>query len=246
MNYRWSRDGKTLAMSRGTYSADVVLIASDDTAGRNPLRPILLSALLLAFVARSATAQEQRGAIEGTVQDAQHAVLPGAGIAALNLAQGTAISTTADASGTFRFPALAPGYYDVTASLAGFTAVKFERVEVLLGQIKRLSFVLEIAAVSRNGPRLGVLTARGHAPERARVQPPAGHDRSCCRRAAISPRLVSAGTGRQPGAEARRHLHRRLERVGEPLHHQRHRDHGPDQRVVGSQTSCRSSSTRSR
>ena len=31
MNYRWSRDGKTLAMSRGTYSADVVLIASDDT-----------------------------------------------------------------------------------------------------------------------------------------------------------------------------------------------------------------------
>jgi Tol biopolymer transport system component len=28
--YRWSRDGKTLAMSRGTYSADVVLIASDD------------------------------------------------------------------------------------------------------------------------------------------------------------------------------------------------------------------------
>ena len=30
MNYRWSRDGKTLAMSRGTDSADVVLITSDD------------------------------------------------------------------------------------------------------------------------------------------------------------------------------------------------------------------------
>jgi len=28
--YGWSRDGKALAMSRGTYSADVVLIASDD------------------------------------------------------------------------------------------------------------------------------------------------------------------------------------------------------------------------
>ena len=104
-----------------------------------------LSALLLA---QPATAQEQRGAIEGTVQDAQHAMLPGATIAALNLAQGTAISTIADATGTFRFPALAPGYYDVTASLPGFTAVKFERVEVLLGQIKRLSFVLEIAAVA--------------------------------------------------------------------------------------------------
>jgi len=31
LNYRWSRDGKTLAMSRGTLSADVVLITSDET-----------------------------------------------------------------------------------------------------------------------------------------------------------------------------------------------------------------------
>ena len=29
-NYRWSRDGKTLALSRGTRSADVVLITSAD------------------------------------------------------------------------------------------------------------------------------------------------------------------------------------------------------------------------
>jgi serine/threonine protein kinase/Tol biopolymer transport system component len=31
MNYRWSRDGKMLAMSRGTESADVVLITSEET-----------------------------------------------------------------------------------------------------------------------------------------------------------------------------------------------------------------------
>ena len=54
----------------------------------------------------------------------------------------------ADATGTFRFPALAPGYYDVTASLPGFASLKFERVEVLLGQIKQLSFVLEVAAIA--------------------------------------------------------------------------------------------------
>jgi Tol biopolymer transport system component len=30
LNYRWSRDGKTLAMSRGTLTADVVLITSED------------------------------------------------------------------------------------------------------------------------------------------------------------------------------------------------------------------------
>jgi carboxypeptidase family protein len=113
------------------------------------VRLIITSALLLALVlARPAAAQEQRGAIEGTVQDAQRGVLPGATVEALNLAQGASVSTTADATGTFRFPALAPGYYDVTASLPGFNALKFERVEVLLGQIKRLSVVLEIAGVT--------------------------------------------------------------------------------------------------
>ena len=93
------------------------------------------------------SAQEQHGAVEGTVQDVQYAVLPGATITALNLAHGVAVSTVADATGTFRFPALAPGYYDITASLPGFAALQFERVEVLLGQVKRLAFVLEVAGV---------------------------------------------------------------------------------------------------
>ncbi len=34
MNYRWSRNGKDLAFSRGTQSADVYLIASDDRNGK--------------------------------------------------------------------------------------------------------------------------------------------------------------------------------------------------------------------
>ena len=99
------------------------------------------------LLTRSASAQEQRGAVEGTVEDGQHGVLPGATIAALNLAQRAAVSTITDATGTFRFPALAPGYYDITASLPGFAAVRFERVEVLLGQVKRLAFVLDVAGV---------------------------------------------------------------------------------------------------
>ena len=113
------------------------------------MRLIPISALLSAILlAQPASAQEQRGAIEGTVQDAQRAVIPGATVEALNLGQGAAVSTVADAAGTFRFPALAPGYYDVTASMPGFAALKFERVEVLLGQIKRLSFVLDVAALA--------------------------------------------------------------------------------------------------
>ena len=64
------------------------------------MRLIPIAASLLALLlATPAAAQEQRGAIEGTVQDAQHAMLPGVAIAALNLAQGAAISTTADGTG---------------------------------------------------------------------------------------------------------------------------------------------------
>ena len=112
------------------------------------MRLILTSALAALLLAVPAAAQEQRGAIEGTVQDAQRGVIPGATVAALNLGQGASVSTVTDATGTFRFPALAPGYYDVTASLSGFAPLKFERVEVLLGQVKRLAFVLEIAAIA--------------------------------------------------------------------------------------------------
>jgi hypothetical protein len=113
------------------------------------VRLILTSAQLVAgLMTQSALAQEQRGAVEGTVQDVQQGALPGATIVALNLAQRAPVSTTADATGTFRFPALAPGYYDVTASLSGFAPLRFERVEVLLGQVKRLSFVLDVAGVA--------------------------------------------------------------------------------------------------
>ena len=112
------------------------------------LRLILTSGLLCAaLLIQPVSAQEQRGTVEGTVHDVQEASLSGARIAAVNVAQGASLSTTADATGTFRFPSLAPGYYDVTASLPGFASVRFERVEVLLGQVKRLSFVLDVAGL---------------------------------------------------------------------------------------------------
>ena len=136
----------------------------------------LLAALMSLLVVTGVAGQEQRGTLEGTVHDAQRGVMPGATVAATNLAQAVTVETFADATGAFRFPALAPGSYDVTASLPGFQSYKFERVEVLLGQVKRLAFVLEIAGVTELSG-FGVLAAGGHASERARVQPAAGGHR---------------------------------------------------------------------
>ena len=190
----------------------------------------------------AAAAQEQRGAIEGTVQDAQHAVLPGATVAALNLAQGAAVSTVADATGTFRFPALAPGYYDITASLPGFPRSSSSAWKCSSGRssgsrsCSKLRASPRRSSVSASSP---LVDTRQSA---ASVQPAAGHDRP----AAQGPRFHDArqaGARRQPGAEARGHLHRRVERLGEPVRGQRHRDHEPAQRRVGP---CRPAGVRRR
>ena len=56
------------------------------------MRLILTSACYRRLLTYPVLAQEQRGAIEGTVQDAQRAVIPGATVAALNLGQDAAVS----------------------------------------------------------------------------------------------------------------------------------------------------------
>ena len=86
------------------------------------MRVRTLAALLgLWLVAIPAAAQEQRASIEGTVKDNTGAVLPGVSVDAKNLTQGGVASAVTDASGFFRFPSLAPGAYEVTAKLSGFT-----------------------------------------------------------------------------------------------------------------------------
>ncbi len=98
------------------------------------MRKRTLAALFgLLLLAGPAAAQEQRASIEGTVKDNTGAVLPGVTVEAKSLTQGNVVSTATDGQGMFRFPALTPGAYEVTATLAGFTTAKFERVEVTLG-----------------------------------------------------------------------------------------------------------------
>ncbi len=113
------------------------------------MRKRTLAALFgLLLLAGPAAAQEQRASIEGTVKDNTGAVLPGVTVEAKSLTQGNVVSTATDGQGMFRFPALTPGAYEVTATLAGFTTAKFERVEVTLGQIKRLEMALNVAGVA--------------------------------------------------------------------------------------------------
>src|SRR5438552_2289000 len=83
-------------------------------------------------------AQETRGSIEGVVKDTSGAVLPGVTIEARSPALVGVSTATTDAQGIYRFPALAPGVYEVAATLAGFTPRKVAGIQLLVGQILKV------------------------------------------------------------------------------------------------------------
>jgi outer membrane receptor protein involved in Fe transport len=105
---------------------------------------------LVLLVATSAFAQETRGSIEGLVKDSSGALLPGATVEARSPALVGVASAVTDASGAYRFPALAPGVYEVTATLSGFQTSKVESINLKLGQILKVDFSLPIAGVSES------------------------------------------------------------------------------------------------
>ena len=105
---------------------------------------VLLAAL---FVGGLASAQEQRGTLEGVVRDAQGGVLPGATIEA-TAPTGVTLNTVTDAQGVYRFPSLPPGNYSVKATLAGFNEKTTADVNVYLGQVKKVDFSLAVSGVA--------------------------------------------------------------------------------------------------
>jgi len=102
----------------------------------------------LSCVVSPAAAQEQRGSIEGVVKDASSAVLPGVTVEARSPALVGVASVVTDAQGGYRFPSLAPGVYDVAATLQGFNPNKASGVRLELGQILKVDLVLGIAGVT--------------------------------------------------------------------------------------------------
>ena len=195
------------------------------------MRVRTLAALLgLWLVAAPAAAQEQRASIEGTVKDNTGAVLPGVTVDAKNLSQGGVASAVSDAGGFFRFPSLAPGAYEVTAKLSGFTPRTFSRVELTLGQTKVLDVALGVSGLSETvqvtseQPLIDVKSSQRAYSITADqfVKLPKGRDFSSDRH---------AGAGRQLRGQVERHHDRRRDRRREPLHHRRRRDHQPADRA---------------
>ena len=107
-------------------------------------RPAFLSLVLVfaAVVYAPGVANAQDATISGTVTDATGSILPGVTVEARDAA-GSGQVTVTDGTGQFTFSGLAPGMYDVTFTLSGFTAPA-QVVEVSAGATASINVVMEV------------------------------------------------------------------------------------------------------
>lgn len=82
---------------------------------RSRLRSFGLTLACLVLALPASAAQQQLGAIQGTITDQTHAVLPGVTVTVTNAQTGIARATITNEAGVYRVPGLDPGRYDVVA-----------------------------------------------------------------------------------------------------------------------------------
>ncbi len=104
---------------------------------------------MLILTSAIAFAQKQTGSIEGIVRDLEDRPIPGATVtvSSPSLIGGTATTFTAQ-DGEYRFPALSPGMYEVTAELQGFQTLIRANIDLSLGSTLSVDFTLQMTNIS--------------------------------------------------------------------------------------------------
>ena len=150
----------------------------------NKTKTLLVVLLILAATA-SAFAQSLTGSVEGIVKDESGGALPGASVTLTG--KTGARSAVTDAAGKFRFLAVSPGAYEISATLAGFQAVKKNSLQLTIGQNLTVDFGLKVST----GPRPWTWWAKRRWSTPRATPPTTASPRtfsSTCRSAARTPR----------------------------------------------------------
>jgi outer membrane receptor protein involved in Fe transport len=127
-----------------------------------PVVPVLLISILCGLPALAGS----DGSIEGRLLDPTGAAVAGARLTVRNVHTDATCSATSDATGSFNFPILTVGTYEVTATRDGFARLVVKDVYVAVGARVRLEEVLTIAAAAESV----VVTASGSGLETTRSQ----------------------------------------------------------------------------
>ena len=116
----------------------------------NGILRVLFSAMMLLLTASFALAQENTGAVQGTVKDTAGAAIPGAKVTLSGATLVRSLEATSDKEGSYSFPKVPSGIYTVTVTQSGFKTVKNENVNDVLGQAARVDVSLSAGAVTES------------------------------------------------------------------------------------------------
>src|SRR5262245_19176492 len=105
---------------------------------------------LLCLVSVTAFAQggSTKTALSGTVIDSAGGVIPGANVVVKNTETGVTFTTVTNADGAFSVPALDPGAYSVTVSLAGFKTAVVQNQRLVAASPASVKVTLEVGNFS--------------------------------------------------------------------------------------------------
>ena len=117
------------------------------TARRRAVHLFLVITAALVLSAHAA-AQGGSGQISGTVRDEQGGALPGVTVTLRNQATGVQRTVVTEPDGTYRFGALAPGRYAVTAELSGFAMTEVRDLEITIGLELTQNFALTLKSLA--------------------------------------------------------------------------------------------------
>src|SRR6516225_8628955 len=107
-----------------------------------------LCAVALLLVSARASAQST-ATLQGTITDAQNAVMPGVTVTIQNTATSIERTTVTDAAGQYVAAALQPGHYMVTAHLEGFQDAKSE-TDIGPAQTIAMNLKLNVGTLAEN------------------------------------------------------------------------------------------------
>src|SRR5262245_30360275 len=120
--------------------------AFNSTSSR--IRVGFLFALVAVITAGAARAQVLYGSLVGTVHDSTGAVVPGGAVTVVNTGTAQSLSVTTDSTGSYSFPNLLPGSYDVTITAKGFRSYTQKDVAVIVNTVRREDVTLEVGQLA--------------------------------------------------------------------------------------------------
>jgi hypothetical protein len=110
----------------------------------------ILAFFIFLFGASAAIAQLPTATILGVVKDTSGAVVPGATLTARNTDTGQTRTTVSASDGSYRFPALLVGNYEVRAEQSGFQTEVRRGLTLTVTQEAVVNFTLQVGAVSQS------------------------------------------------------------------------------------------------